>query len=365
MFINLKSQTDLSGFYVVFDGATNLETEGTRGTSHLIEHIICRSFRDLRDELLRHAIDWNATTTVNNLVFHFTGLESSLARFRGKILDRICGFEPSKEGFETERRIVLEEYGDTFNKQSARHMLNVYRKHLNSYMPIGDRQDLEKLRWPDLLRVYERNFMRPTKVINVSKSREFRSSGVDFSQPDASREYVVADYPARLESPGRKSGKRSVVILSRPQSEDQDKVKVLAGVLGKGLESPLYLETREKRTLCYSISAEVDRFNRQAVLRIQTSTADGQEERLVRAIRGVLRDPKKHITADRVDLVKGGLRAQMQKNEVNRYKSVGRHLAPEEFYLYRDLRGVTRKSVLEMCERVLGSGLIVSVDPGS
>ncbi len=36
MIINLKSQTDLSGFYVVYEGSTNLEKSGWYGISHLM-----------------------------------------------------------------------------------------------------------------------------------------------------------------------------------------------------------------------------------------------------------------------------------------------------------------------------------------
>lgn len=362
MFINLKSTSDFSGFYVVFDGSANLEGEGTRGASHLIEHLICRSFKDLRDDFLRHAIDWNATTTVNNVVFYFTGLESSLKKYRGRILDRIYGFDIQKADFETERKIVLEEYGDTFGKQPTRHMLNLYRRHLNSYLPIGCRQDLEGMRWMDLLGFYEQNFMTPSKVISVSRSGKFSSSSVEFSDRKVSREYAMADYKARQESPSKKSDKRSVIVLSPLQTEELDKARILARVLGQGLESPLYQEVREKRALCYTISADVDRFNDQALLRVQTTTGEGQEDKVVRAVKSILGDPKRHITADRVDLVKGYLRCQQAKNEINRYKSVSRHLNPEKFYLYRDLRGVTRKSMIDACERVLGSDLIFSVD---
>jgi len=364
MFINLKSQTDMSGFYVVFDGSTNLESEGTRGTSHLIEHLICRSFKDMRNDFLRDGIDWNATTTVNNVVFYFTGLESSLKKYRGRLLDRICGFDIEKKDFETERAIVLKEYGDTFSSQAARHMLNTYRRHLNSYLPIGSRKDLEALRWIDLLNTYERNFMKPSKVISVSRSGKFKSDGVDFADQQPQVSYAMADYAADLEPTDKKSRKASVIMLSRLQTEELDKVQALAMVLGKSLDSPLYHEVREKRTLCYSIEADVDRFNNQAILKIRTTTDAGQEDRVVRAVRGILKDPSRHITAGRVALIRGSLEAQQAKDEINRYRSVSRHLSPEQFDIYRDLKGITRKSMLDACERVLGSGIVVSVDPG-
>ena len=72
MIVNLKSQTDLSGFYVVFYGSTNLEERGIYGISHLMEHLICKNFEHLRDDFEREGIDWNAYTTQNEIVFFFT-----------------------------------------------------------------------------------------------------------------------------------------------------------------------------------------------------------------------------------------------------------------------------------------------------
>jgi predicted Zn-dependent peptidase len=364
MFINLKSQTEMSGFYVVFDGSTNLETEGTRGISHLIEHLICRSFKDMRNDFLRDGIDWNATTSVNNVVFYFTGLESSLKKYRGKLLDRIYGFDIEKKDFETERAIVLKEYGDTFASQGARHMLNTYRRHLNSYLPIGSRKDLESLRWIDLLNTYEKNFMKPSKVISVSKSGKFKSSSIEFSDQPVMLSYAMADYQVDLEPTDKKSRKASVIMLSKLQTEDLDKVQALAMVLGKSLDSPLYHEVREKRQLCYSIDADVDRFNNQAILKIRTTTDAGQEDKVVKTIQGILRNPSKYITPDRVTLIKGSLESQQVKEEINRYRSVSKHFNPEGFDIYRDLKGITRKRMLETCDKVLGSGVLVSVDPG-
>ena len=44
MIINLKSQTNLSGLYVVYEGSTNLEKKGNYGISHLMEHLMCKTF---------------------------------------------------------------------------------------------------------------------------------------------------------------------------------------------------------------------------------------------------------------------------------------------------------------------------------
>ena len=37
MIINLKSQNELSSFYIIWEGSTNLEKKGWYGISHLLE----------------------------------------------------------------------------------------------------------------------------------------------------------------------------------------------------------------------------------------------------------------------------------------------------------------------------------------
>ena len=39
--INKTNETDLSGFYLVYRGSTNLEKKGWYGISHLLEHLKC------------------------------------------------------------------------------------------------------------------------------------------------------------------------------------------------------------------------------------------------------------------------------------------------------------------------------------
>ena len=144
MIINLKSETDLSGFYVVYEGSTNLEKKGWFGISHLMEHLMCKNFDHLQEDFDRDGIDWNAYTSSNEIVFYLTGLEDKVNKWKGEFMDLLGEFNVTKEQFENERNIVLEEYMDCFNDQTQTHMLNLSRKLFNDYDPIGLKEDLEK-----------------------------------------------------------------------------------------------------------------------------------------------------------------------------------------------------------------------------
>ena len=97
MIINLKSENELSGFYIVYEGSTNLENKGNFGISHLMEHLFCKNFDHLLDDFDRDGISWNAYTDTNLINFYFTGLESKLSKYREKIIELISNFSKAPE----------------------------------------------------------------------------------------------------------------------------------------------------------------------------------------------------------------------------------------------------------------------------
>ena len=54
--INVKSQTDLSGFHVVYRGSVKNEKKGWFGLSHLMEHLVCHHLDDMLDDFDRDGI---------------------------------------------------------------------------------------------------------------------------------------------------------------------------------------------------------------------------------------------------------------------------------------------------------------------
>lgn len=363
MIVNLKSPTEFSGFYIIFEGSTNIETEGQRGASHLLEHLICKTFQDLRNDFQKNAIDWNATTTQNNVLFYFTGLERDLSKYKNKILDRIFDFNITKKDFETERKIILEEYTDNFNKQSKRHILNLYRKHLNNFSAIGCYEDLEKIRFIDILNLYEKNYMKPNKIINISKAKEFKSNLIDFNDTKIDKQYTMAEYKNKIEPSDKDAKKKSVILLFELENENVNKLKFISKVLSSGLESPLYQETREKNALCYAISADVERFNNQGLLKIQTLTDKGNVNKIIDIIEKVLKNKKKHITQDRIDIVKASLLKQKEKNSIDQYLHVEEELLPPNFSIYEELKSIKLKSLMDIYEEmIINAKKVISVE---
>jgi predicted Zn-dependent peptidase len=351
MIINLKSQTDLSGFYIVYEGSTNLENKGNFGISHLMEHLCCKNFDHLLDDFDRDAISWNAYTDTNLINFYFTGLESKLSKYREKIIELMSNFNVTKEQFEIERNIVLSEYEDVFNDQSQSHYLNLYRKLFNDYDPIGLREDLEKLTFIDCLNFYEKQYMNPSKVINVSKNFKFKSSDIDFVNRDIVKDLNYGKHDAPLELGNQFKDKTSVILLSPVVKENWNYVNFINAMLSMGLKSPLYSEIREKLGLVYFIHCYQSRINKDGLVNISTLTNNKNVNQLLDGLKKVLKDKDKIFTKERFNIVKDYYSIRKQKEEILRYDNINSHLIPDGWSTYDILDEVKIKDLLDIYDQ--------------
>lgn len=351
MIINLKSQTDLSGFYVVYEGSTNLEKKGWYGISHLMEHLMCKNFDHLQEDFDRDGIDWNAYTSSNEIVFYLTGLDEKVNKWKGEFMDLLSEFNVTKEQFENERNIVLEEYMDCFNDQTQSHQLNLSRKLFNDYDPIGLKEDLENLKFMDCLNFFELQYAKPSKIINVSKNKEYKNRLIDFVERDIVKPISFGNHDVKLELNNDFKDKSSLVMLSPVIDEDFAYIHFINSMLSLGLKSPLYQEVREKKGLVYYIHCYQTRVNKQGLVNIATQTSNKNFNKVVDSIKGVFDNPNKFLTKERFDLVKDFYTVRRQKDEILRYKNVNQFINPEGWSVYDILDKVTLKKIKEVYEK--------------
>ena len=350
MITNLKSQTDLSGFYVVYEGSTNLEKPGIYGISHLMEHLMCKNFDHLQEDFDRDGIDWNAYTSSNEIVFYIQGLDDKVNKWKGEFMDLLGQFNVTKEQFENERNIVLEEYMDSFNDQTQSHMLNLSRKLFNDYDPIGLRSDLEKMKFMDCLNYFDTQYANPSKIINVSKNKTYKNASIDFAKRDIKKKTEFGNHKVDLELNNDFKDKTSLAILSPIIEKDFPYIHYINAMLSLGLKSPLYQEVREKRGLVYYISCYQSRINNQGINTISTQTSNKNANQVIESVKEVISKPDTYLTKDRFDLVKDYYKVRMEKDEILRYKNVNQWINPEGWSVYDILDKVKLKDIKAIYE---------------
>lgn len=161
----------LGGFVLYKHGSTLLETQGLRGMSHLGEHMFARAYMQFGDEIANLGLNINASTYGHKIEFYAFGLEASVLEFVEEILLRddksVLRHTPSRDDFERERNVVIQEYEGTLSDPKQALWLNVARKHFGYYSAIGNLQDIKDISYEDFIAFYDRTFRQFTGIAYV------------------------------------------------------------------------------------------------------------------------------------------------------------------------------------------------------
>ena len=350
MIVNLKSSNELSGFYIIWEGSTNLEKKGWYGIAHLCEHLQTKMIDHLQEDFDRDGIEWNLWTSSNEICMYLTGLEEKVNKWKHVIVDLIFDFKITKADFENERNIVIEEYMDCFSDQTQSHMLNLSRKLFGDFDPIGLKEDLKKMNFLDIMNFWELQYAKPTKIINVSK-KDYKNPTLDFAERTIIKNISYGNHNVPLELNNDWKDKTSIAILSPIINEDFAYVHFINAMLSLGLKSPLYTEIREKRGLVYYVHCYQSRMNQQGINTISTQTSNRNFNAVVDAVEGVIKNPNKYLTKDRFNLVKDYYGVRMKKDEILRYKNVSQFINPEGWSVYDIIDKVNLKKVRDVYDK--------------
>lgn len=330
------------------------EHTGKKGTSHLMEHLGCKTFDHLLSDLKAEGIDYNAYTSNNCVVFHFSGLDFALKKFSQTLVD--CITKPtslwSEEDFNNEKRTVLQEYGDSFNDQNGAAVEAMNRKHYNNFGAIGLRSDIQAFTYEDSLNAMKQ-FARPKLICEVGESFvKFDGEFCDKEMPKNTLNFGHYENPLE---PVPKEDKTLVGMLGTKTigAAQASRLKLVVGCLTDGLESPLYQEIREKRGLSYFSCGSVGSYGYDATASFFASTDNAQAEVLTQLYRDIFnRDGKDLISKKRFDVCKKAL--MIEKIKAERLPHSGQvQIAMAAFNPFDGIEEFTYDAALEMYSEYL------------
>ena len=118
-FIHEPDSLGLGYFSLIYDIGSSNEIPGNRGIPHFMEHLMCKTFDDMRSYLRRIGIDYNACTSDNKIIFYFYGLNESLDLVTQELYERLTNSSNlwTEEAFNNEKKVIIQEYKDCFSWQ--------------------------------------------------------------------------------------------------------------------------------------------------------------------------------------------------------------------------------------------------------
>ncbi|HEX4613633.1 MAG TPA: pitrilysin family protein [Urbifossiella sp.] len=207
----------------------------------------------------------------------------------------------------------------------------------------GRAEEIEALTIDDVRGQYQRLFRPNGAILSVAGNVEWESL-------KAQVERLFGDWPAGEAggvTPGRhtpqsehihKDTQQTQIALAYPAaaigSPDYYPARAAASVLSGGMASRLFTEVREKRGLCYSVSAWHETFkDRGSMLAYAGTRSERAQETLDVTVRE-LRRLGEGVTDDEIDRVKAGLKSSLIMQEESTSARAGA-IATDWYYLGR------------------------------
>lgn len=354
MYIKKKSKIGLSGFYIVYYGSIMNEKKGIYGISHIMEHLICKGFDKYMEQFEEDSINWNAYTSDNKIVFYMTGLDKYIQKWKKIFYESIQKFNITQEQFDIEKKIVIEEYKDSFNNQSESHSQNLYRKLFDYYQPIGLLEDLENLTLKDCQDYFEVQYRKPTMIIDLSKKNKqdkfFKKIEFDNRKYDKKIELNIKDN--FIYEKGNEYKDKSSILNILPIYDDFQYVEFINRMLGGGLKSPIYKEIRERLGLVYYIHCYSRNItNKSALIIIATETSNDNVDKLQSALNEILSNPDKYMTKKRFKIVKKYYKNRFNKEKILIHNNGEKFFELEHYLLEKVLNKLTYKKIREVYDK--------------
>ena len=318
---------ETSSLGVWFDAGTRAESEVEHGFAHLLEHMAfkgtaTRSALDIAEEIELVGGDLNAATGYESTAYYARMLKGDEAVGFDILSDILLNPSFDAEELRREKNVVVQEIAST-NDTPDDLVYDLFQEAAFGHQPLGRAilgtpQTVHSATPQSLQSVLKSRYRAPNMVVvavsPLSHEDILRLVEPRFA-PFASQSRpgdAAARFQGGLRRDERDAEQLHLVIgfeslpLVHP---DYFSEQVLATVLGGGMSSRLFQEVRERRGLCYHISAFHWAFNDTGIFGFTSSTDAGDAAELVESSLDTIRRAKDDLTEREVQKARAQLKA--------------------------------------------------------
>jgi predicted Zn-dependent peptidase len=287
----------------VNSGARN-ETLPVMGVSHMLEHMAFkgterRSARDIAEEIEAVGGFLNAYTSREQTAFHARVLKADVTLALDILADILTRPAFDQAELERERQVVLQEIGqsrDTPDDIIFDHLqTTIYAGQPMGWPILGDDATVAAFTQKDLRTYMGSNYLAGSMTLvasgAVTHSQMVRLAEEKFSALKPGE--TPAPLPARWTGGELRENddlEQAHMAFAFPGLKQTDPeiyaLQVYVTALGGGMSSRLFQEVREKRGLCYTISAFAQAANDSGIIGIYTGTGEAEAGQIAPVVAG-------------------------------------------------------------------------------
>lgn len=301
------------GFAVRF-GSRDESSENEFGIAHLIEHLVFKQTQKydsftIVDLLERKGGDINAFTSKEFTCFHSYGLKEDL-KTAVDVLSQLCFYSTwSAEDFYSEKEVIEQEISmstDTPEDYMYDHFTSLQFSGTSMAHPIfGSLGSLESIELSKTKEVQKKYYQPENMIVSVAGNFDWPEllNYLEEYCPDTSEQSVLDRKFDRVSCKSflhfePKQISQAHMILSFPVNAIRDgihyPISIISNYLSGGMNSKLFQELREKRSLCYSVSASYGPNQQVGTFTVSAATSKDKLLSLFRSVWDILNEIKKH-----------------------------------------------------------------------
>jgi predicted Zn-dependent peptidase len=365
------------------------DPKGQLGVASILSQVITRGAGDRDSRELSLALDGlgvDRDESVGAMNIRFWG--STLARNVPPTLDIFADIIlrphlPAEE-LEPVQALAVQDILSLEDAPQQKVMVELRRRYYPSPLSKdrrGDAADIEKLTIAAVKAQYKKLFRPNGSILSVAGNIEWEPLKAQAERlfagwkRGADPDLTPAPHTPRSEHLP-KDTQQTQIALAYPSvpigHPDYYAARAGAGVLHGGMSSRLFTEVREKRGLCYSVSAFHETFKDRGTMLAYAGTRADRAQQTLDVLVGELRRLKDGITDDEIGRVKAGLKSSLIMQEESTSARAGA-MASDWFYLGRvrsfdeiqaAIDGLTPQGILDHLERCpVGNIVLVTLGP--
>lgn len=264
-----KTRSPIADIHVGIRVGSQYEKDGERGIAHVVEHMLFKGTKTLNSEQLIEEISLlgggtNAYTNLKETVYYLNLPAYNIKKGLQLLIDAFFYPPFRSNDFDAEKKVVLEELksgeDDFDNVHYDGILLSTFGKSYNKV--IGLESVIEKMSVNDIRKFYKRTYVADNIFIVVSGDincswvrKELEKINLPTKSKTTNKELIFhpTEYMIKKKVRQMKVG-LAYKALGHDNFKDYLAQEILISYLGRGMDSLLFKEVRERNSLCYSIS---------------------------------------------------------------------------------------------------------------
>jgi predicted Zn-dependent peptidase len=367
---------------VMVEAGTRYETRETNGLSHFLEHMCFkgtskRTTRQITYELEAMGAVTNAFTGYDYTGYYAKGRSELFPKLLDVVSDVYLNSVFPEVELEKERGVICGEIdmGEDMPQNKVQYMglEAIYGDQPAGYTILGPKENIKSFKRDDFIKYHQAHYVAEKTIIVVA-------GGVSSALVEKEVQKAFANIPVKKPIKKKKvsavEGKKTFIhnkktdqshlvvgMRSLPLGHaDEDAFAVLAGILGKGMSSRLFIKLREELGAGYYLSAEMMASDDTGMFEITTGTDAARVSEIIKAILGEIdRLKKEKISSEELSKVKEYMIGTMYMSTEST-NSIAEMVATQAIFhqpikmpkdIEKDIRKVTADDIIRVAKKYL------------